>query len=72
MVVLLTFMILQFVCSSPILASFSLSHAMWLLREFNSSLPCHQYETSISILYKPNPQNQTDTSIQKRYQKEME
>jgi hypothetical protein len=34
---------------------------MCLLREFNSSLPHHQYETSISILYKPNPQNQIDT-----------
>lgn len=45
---------------------------MWPLREFNSSRPHHQYETSISILYKPNPQNQTKTLIQKRYKKERE
>jgi len=51
----------MFITNSIHLASFSLSHVMCLLREFNSSLPHHQYETSISILYKPNPQNQIDT-----------
>ncbi len=66
------FTICMFITNSIHLASFSLSHVMCFLREFNSCLPHPQYETSMSILYKPNPQNQTDTLIRKRYQKERE